>query len=623
MKRVFANGCQTEAMVMPDFSDRAQIRLRSPLPRVLPRLRRNIETVLGLACTGHGASMAIMTSDGVLRSSVLDRWAGIKHLLLFARKEERSLRNPHTQLDREINYNLVRGYDKFPPTRIFEDTIVTWFDWLTRGLNIRRSDIDLVVTSESHFATCNFRLGFSLRRWFPNAYASSRIEHHQIHQRQAFWQSGLDAAAVLTLDAAGEPLKRLGGRTLAGSISSMDASGACTVLSEIFFPESSPGVLYEVASHHLGFPLGEEGKTMGLAPYGGPELLERLQPALRLHDDGSFRFIPHLEFQDLLEKYVPPRKPGEEISERHKNVAYAAQAILDNIVTNAFRVALQLTRERRLVYAGGVALNCVANDVAFRAVRPEALYVSPNPGDTGHALGCVFFGAYEIARWRPSRVEVDDYRGPSYSKDEMVEAARNSGYPMQRPKDLDAELARCIANGYITARFAGPAEFGPRALGNRSILCDPRRPDMKDYLNFRVKHRESFRPFAPSVLEENAAEWFDLEQRSAFMLRAVPIRPGLRDRVPAITHVDGSCRVQTVSATDNSGFYRLIRAFASLTGIPMVLNTSFNVAGKPIVETPQDAVACFQSTNIDVLAIGPVLLSKHDLHQYHVPRADP
>lgn len=621
MKRIL-NGWQTEAMVMPDFSDRVQIRLRSPLPRALPRRRRHIETVLGLACTGHGASMAIMTSDGVLRSSVLDRWAGIKHLLLFARKEEQSIRNPGTQLDREINYNLVRGYDKFPPTRIFEDTIVNWFDWLTRGLNIRRSDIDLVVTSESHFATCNFRLGFSLRRWFPNAYASSRIEHHQLHQRQAFWQSGLDQAAVLTLDAAGEPLKRLGGRAMAGSISSMDASGACTVFSEIFFPESSPGVLYEVASHHLGFPLGEEGKTMGLAPYGGPELLERLQPILRLHNDGSFSFMPHLEFQDLLEKYVPRRKPGEEIIEQHKNVAYAAQVILEQIVTNAFRVALQLTRQRQLVYAGGVALNCVANEVAFRAVRPDAFYVPPNPGDTGQALGCAFFGAYEIARWSSSQVEVGDYRGPSYSEGEMVEAARNSGYPVHQPANLDAELARCIANGYITARFAGAAEFGPRALGNRSILCDPRRPDMKDYLNYRVKHRESFRPFAPSVLEENAADWFDLEQRSAFMLRAVPIRPGLRDRVPAIVHVDGSCRVQTVSATDNPEFHGLIRTFASLTGTPMVLNTSFNVAGKPIVETPEDAVACFQSTNIDVLAIGRVLVSKRDLNRYHVPRTD-
>ncbi|MGB2607346.1 MAG: carbamoyltransferase C-terminal domain-containing protein [Candidatus Sulfotelmatobacter sp.] len=607
---------------MPDPVDRLQVRSRTSFPRVVTRPRRHLETVLGLACTGHGASAAIITVDGMVRSSVLDRWAGTKHLLMFSRKEDAEIRGPASKINKEIHYNLLYGYGKFPPTRIFEETIIDWFDWLARDLKIRRSDIDLVVTSESHFATCNSRLGFALRRWFPNAYFSSRIEHHQVHQRQAFWQSGMDQSAVLTLDASGEPLSRLGGRILAGSISSMDASGDCQVVSEIFFPESSPGVLYEAASLHLGFPLGEEGKTMGLAPYGGPELLETLQPKLRLHGDGSFTFMPHLEFQAMLEQYVPRRPHDGEITERHQNVAFAAQAILEQIVTNSFRCALRMTGQRKLAYAGGVALNCVANDVAFRAVRPEVLYVPPNPGDTGHALGCALFGAYEIARWNPSGAELQDYIGPSYSDSEMVEVARASGYPVHEPVELEAELARYIANGYITARFAGAAEFGPRALGNRSILCDPRRRDMKDYLNSRVKHRESFRPFAPSVLEECAAHWFELEQRSAFMLRAVPVRPALRDRVPGIVHVDGTCRVQTVSPQDNPGFYKLIRAFESATSVPMVLNTSFNVAGKPIVETPADAVACFQSTNIDILAIGPVLISKGDFNKYCAPRAD-
>ena len=608
-------------MAMPDSNDYLQGQRRTLVRNILPRPYPRIHTILGIACTGHGASMAIITSDGIVRSSVLDRWAGIKHVLMFAREEEANIRNPDNEIDNKINYNLCYGFGKFPPTRIFEDTIVNWFDWLTRDLNLRRSDVDLLVTSESHFATCSSRLGFSLRRWFPKAHISSSIEHHQIHQRQAFWQSGWHDAAVITLDAAGEALPRLGGRALAGSISTMDATGACEVLSEIFFPDSSPGLLYEAASLHLGFLLGEEGKTMGLAPYGGPELLERLQPRLRLHEDGSFAFIPHAEFQQVLEQYVAARSPGGEITERHKNVAFVAQAILEQIVTNVFRSALRLTGRRKLAYAGGVALNCVANDIAFRAVRPQALYVPPNPGDTGHALGCAFFGAYELAKWRPAQVEVPDYIGPSYTEREMLEAACASGYPVHQPADLPAELARCIANGHITARFAGAAEFGPRALGNRSILCDPRRPDMKDYLNSRVKHRESFRPFAPAVLEENAAEWFDLDERSAFMLRAVPVRPALKDRVPAIVHVDGTCRVQTVSPADNPGFYEFVREFGALTGVPMVLNTSFNVAGKPIIETPADAIACFQSTNIDVLAIGPVLVSKGDLSKYHVPRS--
>jgi carbamoyltransferase len=561
-----------------------------------------------------------MTSEGVVRSSVLDRWAGTKHLLMFARREDNNIRNPTSRIDKSIRYNLCYGYAKFPPTRIFEDTIVGWFDWLARGLNVRRSDIDLLVTSPSHFTTCRLRLGYLLRRWFPNAYISNVIEHHQVHQRHAFWQSGLEEAAVLTLDAAGEHLKRLDGRALAGTIACMDSSGGCREFSNFFFPESSPGLLYQIASKHLGFPLGEEGKTMGLAPYGGPELLRRFLPILRLRDDGSFTFMPHSEFQAVLEEHVPPYIPGTEINEQHKNVAYAAQALIEQIVSNAFRVALRLTRQRKLVYGGGVALNCVANDAAFRTAQPQSLYVPPNPGDTGHALGCALFGAYEIAKWRPSRVELSDYMGPAYSEDEMITAALESGYPVHHTKDHEKELAGCVANGYITARFAGAAEFGPRALGNRSILCDPRRTDMKDYLNSRVKHRESFRPFAPSVLQESAAQWFDLEQPSAYMLRAVPVRPEVSDRIPAVVHVDGSCRVQTVSQADNPGFHRVIQAFESLTGIPIVLNTSFNIAGKPIVETPADAVACFRSTDIDVLALGPVIVSKCDLSRYRVPR---
>jgi carbamoyltransferase len=203
---------------------------------------------------------------------------------------------------------------------------------------------------------------------------------------------------------------------------------------------------------------------------------------------------------------------------------------------------------------------------------------------------------------------------------ELIEAARSSGYPVSESRSLEADLAVCIANGHITARFAGGAEYGPRALGNRSILCDPRRPDMKDHLNARVKHREGFRPFAPAVLEDCAGAWFDIRDRSPFMLRVVPVREDVRSRIPAVVHVDGSCRVQTVSNNENPGFYKLIREFEALTGVPVILNTSFNVAGKPIVETPKNAVDCFINTEIDVLALGPVLVSKRPLSEYRTPR---
>jgi carbamoyltransferase len=582
----------------------------------LPKLH----AVLGIACTGHGASIALVTSDGTIRGSVLDRWAGVKHVLMLSRDEDHELRHSSSEVDKTVRYLLTYGFGKFPPTRIFEETIVEWTSWLLRDAGLTPADVDLIVTSESHFATCRRRLGTVMHQWFPNAWVASGIEHHEIHQRQAFWQSGFDEAAVLTLDACGEPLHRLGGRTLAGTISSMDAGGRCRTLQNIFFPESSPGLLYDVTNRHCGFKLGDEGKTMGLAPYGGPELFRRLEPLLRLHPDGGYEFLSHHELEKIYEDYVPARSADGPITEQHENVAYAGQALLEKIVVNAFKAAMRLTGKRKIAYAGGIALNSVANEIAYRATMPDALYVSPNPGDPGHALGCALFGAYEIARWPPPRREVPEYLGPSYSNDDMAEAARASGYSIAESPRLAEEFALVIANGYIAARFAGGAEFGPRALGNRSILCDPRYAETKDYLNDRVKHREGFRPFAPAVLEEDAAEWFELENRSAYMLRVVAARPEHRHQIAATVHVDGSCRVQTVAQSDNAGFYEIIRAFKSLTGIPVVLNTSFNIAGKPIVESPRDALECFAGTDIDVLALGPVIVSKRPLASYGVPR---
>ncbi len=594
--------------------------------RVVPRMRealqrarasqRGIDSILGLACTGHGASLALVTRDGIVRSSVLDRWAGIKHVLLLAEAEERDIRNPSTDIDRAIHYCLRYTHGKFPPCRIFEQTIDEWIAWFLAGSGLRPQDIDLVVTSESHFATCRARLGPHIGRWFPRATVSARLEHHEVHQRQAFWQSGFDEAAVLTLDSSGEPLDRLGGRMISGTVSRMTADGQCDVRTEMLTPESSAGLLYEIITRHAGFRLGDEGKTMGLAPYGEPELLDRLLPSLELREDGSFRFIDPDELRALLQGYIPERWPEEEWKPEHRNVAFMGQAILERIVVNAFQAALRLTKTKKLTYSGGVALNSVANDLAARAAGPEALYIAPNPGDAGHALGCALYGAYEIAGWPPPRKETPEYLGPAYSPSAIEEALQGFPFAVSRPESIEPQLAQCIANGYITARFDGGAEFGPRALGNRSILCDPRRPEMKDYLNARVKHRESFRPFAPAVLEEEAAKWFDLDGRSAYMLRVAPVRPSVKERIPAVVHVDGTCRVQTVTAAENPGFHRVIRAFASLTGVPVVLNTSFNVAGKPIVETPRDAVECFCATEIDVLALGPLLLSKRSLSGY-------
>jgi carbamoyltransferase len=313
---------------------------------------------------------------------------------------------------------------------------------------------------------------------------------------------------------------------------------------------------------------------------------------------------------------VPAQDPGGTISERHMDVAYAGQAIIEAIVANAWRAALRTTGQASLAYGGGVALNSVANEKAWSLLRPARVYIPPNPGDPGHALGCALFGAYELAAWDRPRAEIPEYLGPPYLDDELRAVAISSGFPVARPDDLAEVAARIIDNGHIVGRFDGGAEFGPRALGNRSIVCDPRRAGMKDYLNHRVKHREAFRPFAPTVLAEYCGEWFDIQGDSPYMLRVAPIRPYKLDLVPAVAHVDGSARLQTLERRQNPRYFDLISAFHKRTGVPLVLNTSFNLAGKPIVETPGNAAECFTATEIDALVLGPYLITKRPLDEY-------
>ncbi len=574
--------------------------------------------IIGIACTGHGASIAYIGPGNVVRCSVLDRWAGVKHVLMFAKDELRDIMAAKTEIDAGIKGILSYSFGRFPASAVFEDMFADWLSWLLKDLAVSAQDIDLVVTSDSHFATCEPRLGLRLNQWFPSAQIVGTVEHHVIHQCQGFWQSGFEEAAVLTLDTCGEDLERHKGDKISGTIVVMNRKGKAEVVKEFLFPESSAGLIYAITNHHIGFRQGEEGKTMGLAPYGKSELFDELRKHLELRDDGSFKFLDYKDYEAALHKYVEIRQHSKsaELLDKHKNVAYAGQALIELIVENTFKAAMKLTGLKNIAYSGGVALNSVANDIAFRKTKPENLYVAPNPGDTGQALGCALYGAYNLIENPPTMGEIPEYLGPEYSQSEIEKAAKSTDFNVAHPENPEKIMAACIANGYITARFAGGAEFGPRALGNRSILCDPRREDMKDYLNARVKHREHFRPFAPSVLYEQTSEWFELSGRSSYMLRVAPARIEVKDKVPAIVHVDGTARVQTLEYDENPGYYRIIEEFYKLTGTPMLLDTSFNIAGKPIVETPADAVECFKATEIDLLLLDTWILSKKPLEHY-------
>lgn len=579
--------------------------LRYPTRKSQPR--RDIGNVLGIACTGHGAALALVSAQHGVRAMTLDRFSRLENSMLFSRAEHDDIMRDGDPLQ-EL---LAQCYGGLPPMFVFEETIGDFVAALLSDLPIGIEDIDLVVAAEHQFVTNVWRLGNDLNRFFPDSRVFVGLEHHEVHRLQAFLGSQFDSAAVLTIDACGENLERLEDRKLAMSLAVGDAQ-SIELLAEHLYPESSPGFVYAKFTEYLGFFVGQEGKTMGLASWGRDPIYTALRPLLTLNEDGSFHFLERDELWDALGQFSPQRAHGDPIEEVHQDIAYAAQGLIEDIVSNAVQALARRTDSPNLCIAGGVGLNSVANEKAFAASRFERLYVMPNSGDTGHALGLALYGARvvhhehwndDVARLLPR----SDYLGPGYSDARQRAALAEAGLDARTFHQLDElveHVAGRIADGAIVGWFQGGSEFGPRALGNRSLLADPRRADMVDELNLRVKHRETFRPFAPAVLVNKASEWFELEDESPFMLRVVRVRDDKRDKIPAVTHVDGTARVQTVARDVNPRFHALIEAFERHTSVPVVLNTSFNVAGSPIVETPEDAIDCFCSTNIDVLVLG-------------------
>ena len=388
--------------------------------------------------------------------------------------------------------------------------------------------------------------------------------------------------------------------------------------------DDDAGCLYSAITDYLGFVrAADEYKVMGLASYGEAEFLDDFRAIVRPGADGDFSIdLSWMNYhvapgsrvgyfsKKFLHRFGPARGKDEEITERHRNVAASAQAILEEVVL-AMAVRLhEDTGSKNLCLAGGVALNCSMNGRLLREGPFESIYVQPAAGDDGIAIG----GAYDLYHrltGKPRSFVMKDARfGPEFGDETIRKCLDESGTAYETPDHLERRTAELLAEGKIVGWFQGRMEFGPRALGSRSILADPTRAEMKDLLNSRVKHREDFRPFAPSCLEERAPEYFPGCTSSPFMLFVYPVAESKRASVPAITHIDGTARVQTVSREGNPRYYALIEEFEKLRGVPMVLNTSFNVMGEPIVNTPDEALACFQSTGIDALVMGGYVVLK-------------
>ncbi|MBD3369290.1 carbamoyltransferase [Candidatus Fermentibacteria bacterium] len=438
------------------------------------------------------------------------------------------------------------------------------------------------------------------------------VDHHRAHAEAGFYCSGYDSAAVLSMDGVGERDTSL--------LASMDREGFREVVRSRF--PHSPGIYYSTLTKHLGFrPDNDEYKVMGLSSYGQPEFADLFRRMI--HHDGRggikvdtglvdlARGVQHAFFDSSVTDVIgPPRAQDQPIEDRHQNVASSGQLALEELALEIARFLKERTRQRNLVVTGGVGLNCVMNGMLEREAGYDEVYPLPASHDSGTSLGAAVYVHRKVFPEVPLVTPSHMYLGPEYTEGRISKLLETAKIPCSRPEDLAETMARLLDEGRIVALFQGRMEFGPRALGNRSILADPRRAEMKDVLNSLVKHREEFRPFAPSCLRERAAEYFEGCQSSPYMIKTYPVRPGKRKVIPAVTHVDGTARVQTVSRDSNPFYHELIERFASRSEVPVVLNTSFNVRREPIVNTPSEAVRCFFATGIDALAMPPFLVEK-------------
>ncbi len=560
--------------------------------------------ILGTLTYSHDTSAAII-KDG---------------RLLYAAEEERFNRKKHTT---DFPHNAIRACLDFA--------------------KIKMKDIDVICVPTDPVS--HIRLRF-IRHWF-NYYPQvaprmleefkwiSRIidiekdirenldftekiffcRHHVAHMASAYYLSGFSHSALLSIDGVGEIESLMTGQAKDNLIRTFERNN-------VDWPNSL-GVLYTCITEWLGFKRHcDEGKVMGLAPYGNVETYQEIfEDMVTLLPNGMFAFdfsyfdYPFIQGSTMSAKFTelcgPPRKPTEDITQRHRDIAAAVQYITERVMLHSANHLYRQTKEKNICLAGGVALNCVANGKILTETPFEKIFIQPAANDAGIGLGAALYYHYLKNPQGERQKMINAYLGNGYSDQEIEKLLDRAGLKYEKVENIFPRVASLLEQQKIVAWFSGRSEFGPRALGNRSILTAPFPAEMKDVLNSRVKHRESFRPFAPVVLEERCGEYFDNTHESPYMLLTYGVKEDKRNKVPAITHIDGTARVQTVNREQNNELYWLIHEFGKLTGVHVVLNTSFNVMGQPIVNTPDEAIDCFLGTDIDYLVLNAkYLLSK-------------
>ncbi|MEV7194343.1 carbamoyltransferase [Streptomyces sp. NPDC093510] len=597
-----------------------------------------VTTVLGLSAYYHDSAAAVVGADGIVAAAQEERFSRRRHDPAFP---ELAIRYCLDEAGLRLGDLDAVAYYERPDLKFrrvmatylgtaprswssFREVMPSWLSWKRRALNTVRDRLA--------------ELG-------PGPVPEIRaFRHHESHAASTYLPSPYESAAVLCVDGVGE-----------WTTTSIwhGADGNVAPVAELSFPHSL-GMLYSAFTYFCGFKVDSgEYKLMGLAPYGRPVYAQRIRDHLvDVKEDGSFRLdtrcfaflhghvMTGRAFEELFDG--PRREPESPLTEREFDLAASVQLVTEEIMLKLARTAQRLTGEHRLCMAGGVALNCVANGKIAESGIFDELWIQPAAGDAGGALGAALLAQRGPARARPhTRTGRDAMRssrlGPAFDDDHVQAYLDASAIPHQRlgPDHINRAVAEHLAEGKVVAWFQGRMEFGPRALGSRSILGDPRDPAMQSAMNQKIKFRESFRPFAPVVLAERAAEYFQLTQHSPYMLLVAQIAAGqrlsspaaadaggldllkvTRSTIPAVTHVDHSARVQTVSTESDPLLHGLLTEFDRLTGCPVLVNTSFNVRGEPIVATPEDAYRCFMRTNIDTLAMGGFLIEKAEQPQW-------
>ena len=570
--------------------------------------------ILGISAFYHDSAAALVDNGRIVAAAQEERFTRTRHDARFPRHAiAYCLSETGITLDA---VDFVAFYDK--PFLKFERLLETYSAFAPRGF--RSFSMAMPVWLREKLFQKSL-LKKELQKFAGNADWRHRLlfaEHHQSHAASAFFPSPFREAAVLTMDGVGE---------WATTSLGYGDDNRLEIRKEIHFPHSL-GLLYSAFTYYTGFKVNSgEYKVMGLAPYGEPKYVDLIfDRLLDLKSDGSFRLdmtyfdyctglrMTNGKFHALFG--APPRRPDEPLTQHHMDLAASIQAVIEEVVLRLTRTAARETGSENLCLAGGVALNCVANGKVLRDGRFRRIWIQPAAGDAGGALGAALC-AYHLFKNQPRDAGRGDamsgaFLGPSFAQAEIEARLRACGarFTVLGLDELVNRAATALADGKAVGWFQGRMEFGPRALGARSILADPRSPTMRTVLNDKVKHRESFRPFAPSVLREDASDWFELEGESPYMLLVADVVKPHRLEIPAVTHVDDSARIHTVDRATNPRYHGLLEAFKARTGCPVLVNTSFNVRGEPIVCTPQDAFRCFMGTDIDVLVAGDCYLEK-------------